>query len=98
MTSTYLLSKKSIYFNHKPLRKRGKGQPKKDEGLIQWLKKQRESSGLTMRDMCKQLDCSIGLVQKIESGHHRLDALQLVRYCEAIGADAHEGIRILEKN
>ena len=67
------------------------------EALIDWLRTARKSSGLTMRDLCKLLDCSIGHVQKIESGYHRLDALQLVRYCEAIGADVHEGIRILER-
>ncbi len=67
------------------------------ESLINWLKTARKSSGLTMRDLCKLLDCSIGHVQKIESGYHRLDALQLVRYCEAIEADVHEGIRILQK-
>ena len=67
------------------------------EALILWLKTARKSSGLTMRDLCQLLDCSIGYVQKIENGLHRIDALQLVRYCEAIGVDAHEGIKILEK-
>jgi len=67
------------------------------EALIDWLKTKRKSSGLTMRDLCRLLDCSIGYIQKVESGHHRLDALQLVRYCEAIGANVHEGIGILEK-
>ena len=67
------------------------------EALILWLKTTRKSSGLTMRDLCQVLNCSIGYVQKVENGLHRLDALQLVRYCEAIGADVHEGIRILEK-
>jgi hypothetical protein len=66
------------------------------EALILWLKTARKSSGLTMRDLCQVLDCSIGYVQKIENGLHRIDALQLVRYCEAIGADVHEGIKILE--
>ncbi len=67
------------------------------EALILWIKTLRKSSGLTMRDLCQLLDCSIGYVQKVESGYHRLDALQLVRCCEAIGADVHEGIRILQK-
>lgn len=67
------------------------------EALILWLKTARKSSGLTMRDLCQALDCSIGHVQKVESGHHRLDALQLVRYCEAIGADVHAAIKVLEK-
>ena len=68
------------------------------ETLISWLKTARKSSGLTMRNLCQTLDCSIGYVQKVENGLHRIDALQLVRYCEAIGADVHEGIRLLEKN
>jgi len=67
------------------------------EALIHWLRVARKSSGLTMRDLCQLLDCSIGYVQKIENGFHRIDALQLVRYCEAIGADVHEGIKVLEK-
>ena len=67
------------------------------EALILWLKTARKASGLTMRDLCQVLDCSIGYVQKIENGLHRIDALQLVRYCEAIGTDVHEGIKILEK-
>ncbi len=66
------------------------------ERLIEWLKAARKSSGLTMRDLCKLLDCSLGYVQKIENGLHRIDALQLVRYCEAVGADIHEGIQLLE--
>jgi transcriptional regulator with XRE-family HTH domain len=49
-----------------------------------------------MRDLCKTLNCSIGYIQKIENGLHRLDVLQFVRYCDAIGADVHEGISILE--
>lgn len=67
------------------------------EAMIDWLKASRKKSGLTMQNLCELLDCSIGHVHKVESGHHRLDALQLVRYCEAIRADVHEGIRILEK-
>ena len=49
-----------------------------------------------MRDLCSLLGCSIGYVQKVENGLHRIDPLQLVRYCEAIGADVHEGIKLLE--
>jgi transcriptional regulator with XRE-family HTH domain len=64
--------------------------------LILWLKTERKASGWTMRDLCKTLDCSIGYIQKIENGLHRLDVLQFVRYCDAIGADVHVGITILE--
>jgi transcriptional regulator with XRE-family HTH domain len=68
------------------------------EKLIFWLKTKRKASGLTMRDLCKTLHCSIGYIQKVENGLHRLDVLQFVRYCDAIGADIHKGISILEKN
>lgn len=48
-----------------------------------------------MREVGDRLDWSLSTVQKIEKGLHRIDALQLVRYCEVLGVDVHEAVELL---
>ena len=60
-----------------------------------WLRDARSASGLTMREVGDRLDWSLSTVQKIEKGLHRIDALQLVRYCEVLGVDVHEAVELL---
>jgi len=62
--------------------------------LIAWLKDAREQKNLTMRDLAKKLDEPHSFIGKIESAERRLDVYEYVVYCEALGIDPAEGLRI----
>ncbi|CAN8139825.1 Helix-turn-helix domain-containing protein [uncultured Thiomicrorhabdus sp.] len=60
-----------------------------------WLRTQREAKGLTMRDAGKLLDKPHSFVAKIETGQRRLDVIEYVWYCEKLGFDPVEGLKII---
>lgn len=65
--------------------------------LTDWLKKQREAKRLTMRDLGKRMGVSHSFVGKVEQQERRLDLVEYLHYCEAMGVDPIEGIRNLQK-
>lgn len=64
--------------------------------LIHWLREMRESQGLTMRDLGKRLGMPHSYVQKVELGERRLDVVEYVWYCKALGVRPQEGIDIVD--
>lgn len=68
----------------------------KNQKLLAWLKEARESQGLSMRDFAERLEKPHSFVGKIETAERRLDVAEFVAYCEALGLDPHEGIRLLQ--
>ncbi len=54
------------------------------------LRQMRDASGLTQRELADAMDEVRSFVWKTESGERRLDAVELVRWCLACGADPHE--------
>lgn len=48
----------------------------------------RTEAGVTQRGLAKALDCPRSLVSRIELGQRRVDLLEFLRICEALGADA----------
>jgi len=60
--------------------------------LIEWLKTSREEKELSMRDLAEILGVSHSWVGKIEQGERRLDVLEYVRLCKALGIDASKGL------
>ena len=63
--------------------------------LIKWLKASREEKELSMRDLAKRLDVSHSWVGKIEQGERRLDVLEYMKLCKALGIDACKGLNLL---
>lgn len=64
--------------------------------LIEWLKASRQEKELSMRDLAEILDVSHSWVGKIEQGERRLDVLEYVRLCKALGIDASKGLSKLK--
>ena len=60
--------------------------------LRTWLKQGRLDADLTMRELAKKLNVSFQTISKIENGERRLDVVEYVSYCQALGIDPHEGI------
>lgn len=65
--------------------------------LIAWLKEHREAQGLTMRQLGALLDEPHSFVGKVEQGERRIDVLEYVKYCRALGVAPEEGIAIVDK-
>ncbi|MDR0775953.1 MAG: helix-turn-helix transcriptional regulator [Azonexus sp.] len=63
--------------------------------LLSWLKSAREKQALTMRDLSTRLDKPHSYVQKVEQGERRLDVVEFVWYCEALGINPLQGIKLL---
>ncbi len=64
--------------------------------LVAWLKEQREAQGLSMRDLAARLDVPHSFVGKTEQGERRLDILEYVQYCEALGLEPESGFKIMK--
>ena len=64
--------------------------------LLTWLKQEREKRGLTMRDLAAQIDKPHSWIGKIETAERRLDILEYVRYCDALGIKPEKGLKILK--
>lgn len=63
--------------------------------LQHWLKDNRERQGLSMRDVGLRIERPHSFVQKIETGERRLDVVEYLWYCEALGICPQEGIALL---
>ena len=57
-----------------------------------WLRQQRETKGLTMREAGKLLSKPHSFIAKIETGQRRLDVIEYIWYCEKLGFDAMKGL------
>ena len=65
--------------------------------LISWLKDAREAQGLTMRDLAKILEVPHSFVGKVEQCERRIDVIEYMAYCRALGLSPVDGISYLEK-
>jgi transcriptional regulator with XRE-family HTH domain len=65
--------------------------------LQQWLKTQRESKGLSLRDVGRIVDTHHSVIGKVEMGKRRIDLVEYLVYCQAMGFDAAKGIELVEK-
>jgi len=63
--------------------------------LRQWLKEKRGDSSLTMRELAEVLSVHHSIIGKIETGERRLDVIEWLEYCDALGADPHECVSLL---
>jgi len=64
--------------------------------LVAWLKEQRESQELSMRDLAEKLGTPHSFVGKTEQGERRLDVVEYLFYCEALGLSPAKGFKIMK--
>lgn len=77
--------------------KRSKGKSvhsAQNKALTAFLKRRRMEAGLTMRVVGEMLNVPHSVVGKIENQERRLDVVELVLYCNAIGVDPQEALKV----
>ncbi|HTF98676.1 MAG TPA: helix-turn-helix transcriptional regulator [Cellvibrio sp.] len=67
----------------------------KYQALLEYLKTARLERGLTVRDLALLIDEPFQFVSKVETGQRRLTVHEFVQYCEALGLNPTEGIKLL---
>ena len=65
------------------------------EKLRAWLKQKRALTSLTLRDLAPMIGAHFTSVGKMEQDRKKIELVEFVRYCQAIGADPHEGLDIV---
>jgi len=66
--------------------------------LQDWLKNQRKSQNLTMHNLAALMARPHSFIYKVEQGERRLDVIEYIWYCTALGVDPHAGIDAVLKN
>jgi len=59
------------------------------------MKQKREGSGLSLRAVAELMDRHHSVVGKMEQDRRKIEIVEFVEYCQAIGADPHEGLDVL---
>ena len=49
-----------------------------------------------MRDLAKKLNTPHSFVGKTEQGERRLDVIEYLRYCNALGVSPIEGLKVID--
>lgn len=62
---------------------------------INWLVNQRHLSGVTQSELSERLNKHQSYVSKYENGERRLDIVEVIDICNALGVDAHDLINSL---
>ena len=63
--------------------------------LTELLTEHRDAAGLTQEDVAQRLRRPQSFVSKYESGERRLDVIELIEVCEALGIDPRKIIDAL---
>lgn len=63
--------------------------------LVAWLKQQREKKGLSMRDLAEKLGTPHSFVGKVEQRERRLDVVEFLHYCDALGVSPIDGLKAI---
>jgi len=66
--------------------------------LVGWLKEMRLTKGLTMRQLAEKLDTQHTLIGKVEQGERRLDVVEYINYCDALGVSPDQGLKIIKSS
>lgn len=65
--------------------------------LIEEVAAARKAAGISQRALAERLKRSDSFVSKFEAGERRLEVCEFVELCEAIGADAAQLIRRIQR-
>lgn len=68
----------------------------KQQQLRLILKNQRETLGLTQRQLAERMGVIYSLIGKIETGDRRLDVLEFIDYCKALELEPCDVIQALD--
>lgn len=68
-----------------------------NERLTSWLKSQREAQGLTMRALAEKLNMPHSFVGKVEQRERRLDVVEYIHYCRALGVSPIDGLKAVDR-
>ncbi|WP_129543269.1 helix-turn-helix domain-containing protein [Serratia sp. 1D1416] len=68
------------------------------QALLSWLRETRESQGLSMREMGERIGRPHSFIQKVEVGERRLDVVEFIWYCEALGVQPQTGMSIVQNH
>lgn len=68
------------------------------QALTDWLRQSRKRQGLSMRELGARMRVPHSYVQKVELGERRLDVVEFVWYCRALGVSPLDGISLIEKS
>lgn len=63
--------------------------------LRTWLKHARESRNLSLRDVAKLTGRHHSLYGKMEQARRKIEIIEFVEYCEVLGADPVEGLKVV---
>ena len=63
--------------------------------LRAWLKAQREARGLSLREAANKVGRHHSVIGKMEQNRRKIEIVEFVEYCQALGIDPHEGIDVL---
>lgn len=63
--------------------------------LRTWLKQQRQQQNLTMRSLAQRIQRPHSYIQRVEEGDRRLDVVEFVWYCRALGIDPRQGFELI---
>ncbi|MGP1066801.1 helix-turn-helix transcriptional regulator [Serratia plymuthica] len=66
------------------------------QALLNWLREIRENQGISMREMGERIGRPHSFVQKVEVGERRLDVVEFIWYCEALGVQPQTGMDIVQ--
>lgn len=67
------------------------------QNLTTWLKEQRLSQSLSMRDLASRMEVPHSFIGKIEQCERRLDIIEYLDYCKALEVNPKDGIDLLIK-
>ena len=63
--------------------------------VVEWLKSHRHAQGISMRVLAATLGVPHTWIAKVESGERRMDVLEFVQLCHALGVKPSAGLRVL---
>lgn len=66
--------------------------------LRAWLKDARLERGFTLREAADEVGVHHSVLGKIEQDRRKIELVEYVKYCQALGADPHEGLDIIIKS
>jgi transcriptional regulator with XRE-family HTH domain len=70
------------------------GSPRHD-ALVRFLRESREEAGLTQVQVAKRLGRYQSFITDYERGRKRIDAIELVAICDALGIDPIEALKVI---
>ena len=65
------------------------------EKLRGWLKQKRSLTSLSLRELAPIIGSHFTSLGKMEQDRKKIEIVEFVKYCNALGADPHEGLEVI---